>query len=64
MAAVSKEIEIGETHVLLTKLDYIEKGIETLDAKIEKLDGRQWQIIILLLSYPLGLIIGKLVHLF
>lgn len=61
--AANKEIEVREDTILI-KLNYIEKGIESLDKKIEKLDTRQWQIIILLLSYPLGLIIGKLCHIF
>lgn len=63
MVAATKELETYD-QTILAKLEYMEKGITSLDKKIEKLDARQWQIIILLLSYPLGLIIGKLCHLF
>lgn len=42
----------------------IDKRFDSLDKKIEKVDTRMWQIIILLLSYPLGLIVGKLCHIF
>ncbi len=49
---------------IMNKLGFMEKGIESLDKKIEKMDTRQWQIIILLLSYPLGLMVGKLCHIF
>jgi hypothetical protein len=63
MVAATKELEVYD-HAILTKLEYMERGITSLDKKIEKLDTRQWQIIVLLLSYPLGLLIGKLCHIF
>jgi hypothetical protein len=69
-----KEVDVFDK-TIMAQLGYIEKGMESfehkidkgldaLDKKIDKLDTRQWQIIILLLSYPLGLIIGKLCHIF
>ncbi len=50
------EIKISLSNIDL-RLGYIEK-------RLDKLDGRLWQIILLLLSYPLGLIVGKLCHVF
>jgi hypothetical protein len=46
------------------RFDTIDKKIEFLERVVNKLDSRMWQIIILLLSYPLGLIIGKLCKVF
>lgn len=63
MAALSRDIEVLD-RTILTKLEYIEKGMDSLDKKINQLDARQWQIIFLLLSYPIGLLIGKVCHIF
>jgi len=56
--------EVGDDRVIIVQLDYIQKSIESLDKKIDRIEYRQWQIILLLLSYPLGLIVGKLCHIF
>ena len=45
-------------------LSRIEVKLEYIEKKIDKMDARQWQIIVLLLSYPLGLIAAKICHLF
>jgi hypothetical protein len=63
MLAMDRQRDVIDSEIM-NKLGYMEKGIDGLDKKIEKLDTRQWQIIILLLSYPLGLLIGKLTHVF
>lgn len=46
------------------KIDNFIKQTDELGKKIEKIDARLWQIIVLLLAYPLGLIVGKLCHVF
>lgn len=63
MVAIIKNLENCD-QVVLAKLDAIRHDIEQVDRKVEKLDARMWQIIILLLSYPLGLIVGKITHIF
>lgn len=42
----------------------VDQRLSEVDRKIEKLDGRFWQMIMILVSYPIALIIGKLCHLF
>lgn len=44
--------------------DLLKKDFEFFDKRLEKIDTRLWQIIVLLLSYPLGLIVGKICHIF
>lgn len=63
MLAMDRQKDVIDSEIM-NKLGFMEKGIESLDKKIEKMDTRQWQIIILLLSYPLGLMVGKLCHIF
>lgn len=46
------------------KFKDMDKKLDKIDARFEKLSGRLWQIIMLLLAYPLGLIVGKLCHVF
>lgn len=68
MAVIRKGLpvndEMDKTELILTKITYVHESVKIVDSKIEKLDMRLWQIIILLLSYPLGLMIGKITHIF
>ena len=45
-------------------LDVMSKDLNRVENKIDKQEGRQWQIIVILLSYPIGLMIGKICHIF
>ena len=42
----------------------LEREISLLIKVIDRIDSRMWQIIIILLSYPVGLIVGKICHVF
>lgn len=68
MTAMRKEVQplnhIPDEKLIIAKIDYVQMSVDSVDKKIEKLDARMWQIIILLLSYPLGLIVGKITHIF
>lgn len=42
----------------------LDREVSILVKVIDRIDARMWQIIIILLAYPVGLIVGKICHVF
>lgn len=46
------------------KFKDMDKKLDRIDLRIDRLSSRFWQIVMVLVAYPIALIVGKLCHVF